>query len=117
MSTAGATAAPLKVKMATFDGKKKVKVARKLKAVTSCSKDCSLHVTFAVRTPAGTIKDSASGTISGNQLIPVNVRLNNVALKYLRSNYRASRCTINVVAKDLETGKRVTKKRSFKFYK
>lgn len=117
VSTAGASAAPLRLKIATFDGKKRVKVARKLKAVTSCSKNCSLRVTFKVRTPAGTIKDKASGTVTGNKLVRISLTLNNAALKYLRLNYRRSRYTINISAKDLETGKRVNKKRSFRFYK
>ena len=113
IGASGAAAFPLKVELVTFDGKKKVKVARKLKAVASCSKDCSLRITFALRTPAGTIK----GTVPGNRLIPVNARLNNTALKYLKTNYRASRYTINVAAVDLETGKRSIKRRTFRFYK
>jgi len=117
ISTSTAAAAPLTVKIATFDGKKKIKVARKLKAVASCSKDCGIRITFALRTPAGTVKDTVSGKVPGNRLIPVNSRLNNAALRYLKNSYRSSRYTINVSAVDLENGKRVVKKKSFRFYR
>lgn len=119
VSSAGIVDAPLplKVKIKTLDGKKRIKVARKLKTVMSCSKDCHVTVNFAVKTPAGTISDSSTGSLSGKQIVPLRIRLNGVALRYLKKNYKRCRFRIRVKATDRGTGKHVAKTRSFRFYR
>ena len=108
---------PLRVSIGTFDGKKKVKVGRVLKAVISCSKDCSVRVTFVVKYPVGRITQSLGGTIASGTIRPLGVQLNRPALAYLKKAFASSHFMVKVRARDFETNQIVKKTRSYRFYR
>ncbi|MDQ2699814.1 MAG: hypothetical protein M3Y23_00620 [Actinomycetota bacterium] len=109
--------APLRVKVASFNGKKKLKAAKKLKLTLSCSKDCGVRASFRLKLPGGVIKDKTSGSLPANRIAPLTFTLNSVATRYLKKNVRSAKFTVKVAAKDFETGKRTIKKRVFRFYR
>lgn len=108
---------PLRLNIATLNGKKKLKVAKKLKVTLNCSKACGIRASFALKLPGGTLKDKTSGPLPANRITPLVFTLNSVAKNYLARNFRSARFTVRVSAKDFATGKRVTKLRTYRFYK
>ena len=106
--------APLRVKVAPLAGPK-VKVAKKLKVVVSCSKQCRLKMKFTLVTPG--LSDSVKG---GTSLAPQSPFITGMVLSgfgknLLKNSYRQSRLKVNINALDVATGKRSSKTRSFKF--
>lgn len=111
--TAGA-ADPLKVRIVTFDGNPKIKVKRKLSFLVSCSKNCGATIKIKLITPAVVTPGKLSGGLSANAPRTANFRLTNYGLRYLKKNFRKSRLSVKVTAKDNETGEKVIKRKVFK---
>ncbi|MGB0119390.1 MAG: hypothetical protein WBP55_00395 [Solirubrobacterales bacterium] len=109
-------ATPLRVKIAPFSGKK-VKVAKKLKVLVSCTKQCRIKTKFTLVTPA--LKDSVTGgtTLEANSAFVTGMILNSFGKNLLKKNYKRSRFKVKVSALDIETGKRIKKTKTFKFSK
>lgn len=108
---------PLVVKLAGPEAKSKLRVKKKLAVLVSCSKDCSIRAKITLVLPAV----SDSGVIKGNLLAgrvgKLRYTLTSSGLNYLKDNYRSSKMKIKVSAKDNQTGKRVTKSRTFRFFR
>jgi len=105
---------PMRVKLGPLAGTK-VKVAKDLKVVASCTKDCSLRARIKLITPVG------NSTVSGGRRVPADrgwitgMVLTRYGLKILRTHYRQSRLKVSIAAKDLETGRIVRIIKSFRF--
>jgi len=108
---------PLKTRIVTKDGKKKIKIAKKLPVLVSCSKACSFKATVTLIAPAVKEPKSLTGTLVANNILTLNYKLTNFGRSYLKDNVRKSKLKVKFSAKDQETGKRVIKTKSFRFYK
>jgi len=109
--------APLRLKIVSKDGKPKLKVQKKLPVLISCSKDCRARIKMTIVTPVGKDDIKDAGPLPAGTVLTVRFPLTNFGLNYLKKNFRNSKLKVNFSAKDLETGKRVTKTRSFGFYR
>ncbi len=112
-----ANAAPLKVKITSTNSKKRLKVKKVLKSLTSCSETCAAKVKLTLATPLGNTTNKDSGVLEAKSIATVRFSLTRYGLKYLRTNYRKCRLKVRIRAKDVATGKVVTKKRTFRFYR
>lgn len=108
---------PLRIKVLTIDGKKKIKVKKKLPVLVACSKECSYKVTMTVVAPGGGDSDSLSGNLTAGGGLKVNYILSGEGLRYLRKYAAKSRLKVKFSAKDLETGQRVIKTRTYRLVK
>jgi len=108
---------PLKTKIVTKDGKKKIKIGKKLPVLVSCSKDCSFKATVTLIAPAVKEPKSLTGNLLANNILTLNYKLTKFGRSYLRDNVSGSKLKVKFSAKDNETGKRVIKTRSFGFFK
>jgi hypothetical protein len=109
--------APLRLKIASIDGKPKIKVARKLPAAMSCNRDCRLSVRFILRMPGGRLKAGGARNLFDGEIWSPAMTLNRVAVRYLRANFRSSSFKVVLRARDLENGNLAIKKRIFSFYR
>ncbi|HTU14611.1 MAG TPA: hypothetical protein VMF31_05385 [Solirubrobacterales bacterium] len=110
-------AVPLKLKVVTADGKKRIKVAKKLPVLVSCSKDCSFKTTVTLITPATSDPKSISGNLPAGNILTLRYRLTSYGVRYVKRNVSGSKLKVKFSAKDTETGERVIKSRTFRFYK
>ena len=108
-------ATPLRVKVATPDGNPKVKVAKKVKLLASCSKDCNITAKLKLISPANTLTGNVSRGLRAPQLWMIGFGLTRYGRNYLKANYRDSKLKVRLSAVDLETGKRTVKIRTFRF--
>lgn len=112
-STASA-AAPMNVKVAPYAGTK-VKVAKKLKVIVSCSKDCAAKVKVTLYTPVG------NSTVKGGQNLKANrgwitgMVLTGYGVNVLRNHYRYSRLKVAVTARNLKNGTIRKRTKFFRF--
>ena len=110
-------ATPLRLKIATFDGNPKIKLATKMQVLATCSKDCNAKVTVKLITPASTLKVNGSRGLPAGSFWKVGLLLTKFGKSYLKDNYRQSRFKVAFSAVDIETGKRVSKTKTFKIRK
>ena len=103
---------PLKLKIVSRDGKAKLKAARKLPVLISCSKLCDAKVKMTIFTPVGKGSVADAGQLGENKVLTIKF-----GFRYLKDNYRKSKLKVKFSAKDVETGKRVAKTRAFRFYR
>jgi len=108
---------PLRTAIVTKDGKKKIKIGKKLPVLVSCSKACSFRATVTLIAPAVKEPKSLTGTLIANNILTLNYKLTNFGRSYLRDNVSKSRLKVKFSAKDQATGQRVIKTKSFRFYK
>lgn len=108
-------ATPLRVKVATPDGNPKVKVAKKVKLLASCSKDCNITAKLKLISPANTLTGNVSRGLRAQQFWTIGFVLTRYGRNYLKDNYRDSKLKVRLSAVDLETGKRTVKIRTFRF--
>ncbi len=108
---------PLRVKIASFAGTPKIKVAKRLKITVSCNRPCAVNVKGSLRMPGGKAGWKASRNLETGGIWFLTYRLTNYGLKYLRHNYKNSWYVIHATATDLETGEKVKKTRNFRFRK
>jgi hypothetical protein len=107
-------AAPMKVKITPFAGKK-VRVAKRLKVYVTCTKDCAAKVRITLITPAG------NSTVKGGRNLPANqgwitgMILNRYGLSILKKHYRSSRFRVAVTARNLKNGTVRTNTKTFRF--
>jgi hypothetical protein len=106
---------PLKTRVVTKDGKKKIKIGKKLPVLVSCSKDCRFKATVTLVAPAVSETKSLKGRLVANNILTLNYKLTNFGRRYLKSNVRKSKLKVKFAATDVATGKRYVKKRVFKF--
>ncbi|MDQ2699813.1 MAG: hypothetical protein M3Y23_00615 [Actinomycetota bacterium] len=108
---------PLRLKIATTNGEKKLKVVKRMPLLISCSKDCRARIKMTLITPA--VKDDLtdSGKLLAGNVHKVKFPLTRYGLNYLKNVWRTSKLRFSFVAKDLETGKRVVKTKTFRFYR
>lgn len=109
--------APIKVRVVTPDGKKKLLVQKKLEVLAVCSQSCAAKATITLKTPLGPDKDTLGGTLEANAPVTLSLTLNKPGLKYLRDNFRASSLKVRFTARDLTTNLRDTRTRTFRFRK
>jgi hypothetical protein len=107
----------LRLKLTTPDGKKKVKVAKKLKVISSCSKDCGLTAKIKLITPASNVNGTLSSVVPANKIYQMHLKLTGFGLRYLKKNYRKSRLKVKLTAVDVLTGDKVIKSKTFRFRK
>ena len=106
---------PLKVKVVTFDGKQRLRVAKKLRLVTSCSKDCNARIKLRLVTPVTTTRASASTGIPATGTWTVNLGLSRFLRRYIRQNISRSKLVVGFRAVDVETGKVTSLVKTFRF--
>ncbi|MGK2932562.1 MAG: hypothetical protein ACSLFD_07315 [Solirubrobacterales bacterium] len=116
VSTA-AQAAPNRVRIASEDGKARLKVQKKIPVLISCSKNCGGRVKMTLVAPATT--DSAQGkfTIKAGNVLTLRFKLTNFGVRYIRKNVARSKLKVRFSSVDFATGKRTIKRRTFGFYK
>ena len=112
-STAGA-ATPMKIKIAPFAGTK-VKVAKKLKVVTSCSKDCAAKVRVTLITPVGNTSVKGGRGLKAGRTWITGMVLTNYGVKVLKNHYRYSRLRVKITARNVKNGTVRTKTKTFRF--
>lgn len=105
---------PFRVQAAPLSGKT-IRVAKKLKVLLNCNRNCSAKVTLTLITPAG--KDTVKGGVGlrANSTGGVFMRLTGTGFAILRGNYPQSRLRVYVQAKDSETGKIARTTKTFRF--
>lgn len=117
-TTTSATAAPsdkLQVLVKTVDGKDRIKVKRKLAVGIACTKNCKVVVDMKLVTPDDTLKGRIKGGLKAFEPKAASFTLNTTAINYLRLAYPKSRFSIKVTATDISNGKRVIKRKVFRF--
>ena len=112
-----ASASLLNVKVTSTDSKPKIKVARNLKVLISCSKDCRASTRLKLITPINRLNVGGSRTLGAGDVWTTGIRLTGFGLRYLKKNYRKSKLVVIVRATDRETGRKVSKTRGFRFYR
>lgn len=118
-ATHGAQASvnPLAVRITTVDSKPRVKVARKLKVLVSCSTGCRATARLTLKTPDGSERFRAVRVLPEGSTWVTGIQLTNYGLNYLKRAFRQSLLKVAIVAVDPETKKRVSKTRFFRFYR
>lgn len=112
-----ARASRLAVKVTSPDSKPKIKVARNLKVLVSCSKDCRASARLKLITPINRLNVGGSRTLGAGDVWTTGIRLTRFGLNYLKKNYRWSKLVVVVRATDRATGRKVSKTRGFRFYR
>jgi hypothetical protein len=106
---------PLKVKILTVDGKKRLKVKRKLAVAVGCTKNCAVVVNMKLVMPHEVLKATVKGGIKAYTAKSPSMILNRAALNYLKLTWPRSRFAIKVTATDISNGKKTVKKKVFRF--
>lgn len=114
-STASA-AVPMNIKIAPYAGKK-VKVAKKLKVIVSCSKDCAAKVKVTLITPAGNSVVKGGRNLEAGRGWVTGMVLTSYGVNVLKNHYRSSRLKIEVNARNLKNGTIRKKTKSFRFFR
>jgi len=112
-STAGA-AVPLNIKIAPYAGTK-VKVAKKLKVLASCSKDCKAKVKVTLITPAGNTSVKGGRNLTANRSWITGMVLTGYGLNILKNHYRYSSLRVAVTATNIANGTVRHKTKTFRF--
>ena len=107
-------AAPMNIKIAPFAGST-VQVAKKLKVVVSCTRDCAARARVTLLTPAGNSTVSGSQTLAAGQGWITGMILTRYGLSILRNHYAASRLKVLVTARNLKNGTVRKKSKVFRF--
>ncbi|HMT05810.1 MAG: hypothetical protein KDB48_07875 [Solirubrobacterales bacterium] len=112
----GATvsAAPLKIKVAPFAGTR-VQVAKKLKVIVSCSKDCDAKVKVTLITPVGTSSVKGGRSLSAGSGWITGMILTNYGVTLLKNHFRFSRLKVEVTATNVSNGTVRKQTKSFLF--
>ncbi len=105
----------LSVKVTTADGKPRIKVARELKVLVGCSKDCRAKAKIRLSTPINKVNVKGSEPMGAGDVWTTGIRLTGFGLRYLKKNYRESRLRVAIRAKDKATGRFANKTRTFRF--
>ncbi|MCO5316535.1 MAG: hypothetical protein M9938_10310 [Solirubrobacterales bacterium] len=111
---ADTAAVPLSIKVAPFAGKK-VKVARKLKVIVSCDRDCVAKVRITLITPAGNSKVGGARSLPENRSWITGMVLTRFGVGVLRNHFRRSRLKVVVRARDPQAGAWSQVTRTFRF--
>lgn len=114
MASSASAAKPMKVKIAPFAGKK-VRVAKNLKVIVSCSKDCVVKVRVKLITPAGNSTVKGGKRLKTNQSWTTGMTLTNYGRRILKNHYRRSRLRVSVRARNTKNGTVRKKTRTFGF--
>ncbi|MBN8867878.1 MAG: hypothetical protein J0H98_10020 [Solirubrobacterales bacterium] len=114
-NAAAVTEPPLRVKISPFAGKK-VKVAKRLKVLVNCSKDCVAKVRVTLISPSGNATVKGGRKLAANRTWVTGMVLTSFGVNILKNHYRQSRLKVAVVARDVSTNKitRNTKKFGFR---
>ena len=115
VSPAVAADRPLNVRILTPDGKQRLKVKRKLAVLVGCTKNCAVVVDMKLVMPAEVLKARVKGGIKAYSAKSPAMILNTPAIRYLRFSYPRSRFSVKVTATDISNGKRVVKRKVFRF--
>ena len=108
------SAAPMKIKVAPFAGTK-VKVARKLKVIVSCSKDCNARVKVTLITPVGVSSVKGGRSLSAGGGWITGMVLTNYGVTLLKNHFRYSRLKVEVTATNVSNGTVRKQTKSFRF--
>lgn len=108
---------PLRTTIATKDGKKKLKLKKRLPVVMTCSNDCSFRATMTVIAPSVNAPKKLNGKLDATSTLTLTYVLTNEGRRYLKENIKKSKLKVKFVATDRETGERVVKNRTFRFIK
>jgi hypothetical protein len=112
-----ASAAPLRVKIVSPDGRPRIKVARNLKVLVSCNNDCRARARLTLKTPINNLRVAGTQLLGAGDVWTTGIRLTNFGLRYLRQNFTRSVLKVSVTATEVGTGRKVTAARSFRFYR
>ena len=115
VSPAVAADRPLNVRILTPDGKQRLKVKRKLAVLVGCTKNCAVVVDMKLVMPAEVLKARVKGGIKAYSAKSPAMILNTPAIRYLKLTYPRSRFSLKVTATDISNGKRVVKRKVFRF--
>ena len=104
----------MKIKVAPFAGTK-VKVARKLKVIVSCSKDCNARVKVTLITPVGVSSVKGGRSLSAGRGWITGMVLTNYGVTLLKNHFRYSRLKVEVTATNVSNGTVRKQTKSFRF--
>ena len=114
MASTSSAAVPMNVKVAPYAGTK-VKVAKKLKVIVSCSKDCAAKVKITLITPVGNTSVKGGRGLEAGKGWITGMVLTNYGVSVLKNHYRYSRLKVQVTARNLKNGTIRKKTKSFRF--
>lgn len=114
MASTATAATPMNVKIAPYAGTK-VKVAKKLKVIVSCSKDCAAKVKVTMITPAGNSTVKGGRNLEANRGWITGMILTGYGVSVLKNHYRFSRLKVVVTARNLKNGTTRKKTKFFRF--
>jgi hypothetical protein len=113
-SPATTSAVPMKVKITPFAGKR-VKVAKRLKVLVTCSKDCAAKVKVKLITPAGNSTVTGGRDLTAEGTWITGMVLSNFGVKLLRNHWRNSRLKVSVTAQNVANGTIRKNSKTFRF--
>jgi len=108
-------AAGLSVRVMTPDSKRRITVARELRVLVACSKDCRAKAKIRLKTPINKVNVKGAQLMGAGDVWTTGIRLTGFGLRYLNKNYRDSSLRVAIRAKDAATGKFARKTRTFRF--
>lgn len=106
---------PLKVKILTVDGKKRLKVKRKLAVAVGCTKNCAVVVNMKLVMPHEVLKATVKGGIKAYTAKSPSMILNQAAVNYLKLTWPRARFVVRVLARDISNGRKTVKRKVFRF--
>lgn len=112
-STANA-AIPMKIKIAPYAGTK-VKVAKRLKVIATCTKDCRAKVKVTLITPAGNSSVKGGRKLQANSSWITGMILTNYGVNVLKNHYRNSRLRVAITATNVSNGTVRHQTKTFRF--
>jgi hypothetical protein len=104
----------MKVKITPYAGTK-VKVAKRLKVIVSCSKNCAAKVRVTLITPAGNSTVKGGRNLAAGKSWITGMVLTSYGVSVLKNHYRYSRLRIAVSARNLKNGTVRRKTKTFRF--
>ena len=107
-------AVPMNIKVAPYAGTK-VRVAKKLKVLVSCSKDCAAKVRITLITPVGNSTVKGGRNLEAGSSWLTGMILTNYGVRLLKNHYRHSRLKVAVQARNLKNGTVRKKTKFFRF--
>ncbi len=114
MASTASAAKPMTVKIAPYAGTK-VRVAKNLKVIVSCSKDCAAKVKIKLLTPVGNSAVKGGRNLKANRAWTTGMVLTSYGVKILKNHWRYSRLRVSVTARNLKHGTIRKKTKTFRF--
>jgi hypothetical protein len=105
---------PLRLSIASPDGKPTIRLAREMTVLATCSKACRAKVSLVLRTPTNTLRLSRTGRRAATVPWASTVALSDYGFDYLSMVWRSSSLRVVVTATDIATSRRTVRTKTFR---